>query len=298
MTPISLSLVTMLITLPNHATALMAATSGLPLRTSRPAHILTSVDASIIARSVADDDRANGLLGNPSGGLCELVASNATRASLFGLCATRKWMRFWHHTRLYALSLSRALNENQSLTLERSGRAGMRYLAEQTLQLVSRLPLVRMETFCHWRRHLVCTNSWEPVQSHGAMSSPRSGPAKQNLQEFVGSQNRHSNSSSSSSSAQDASSGRWFWSRMSPGTSFASVKRQEFEQHRVGGLAGSSISRSRASLSATQWLRSSQSVRPVPMKMSPARDMAYAFAGMPRFLEAEKLYTAVITSED
>jgi len=32
--------------------------------------------------------------------------------------------------------------------------------------------------------------------------------------------------------------------------------------------------------------------------MSPARDMAYAFAGMPRFLEAEKLYTAVITSED
>ena len=142
-----------------------------------------------------------------------------------------------------------------------------------------------------------CCLTWEPVQSHGAMSSPRSGPAKQNLQEFVGSQNRHSNSSSSSSSARDAS-GRWFWSRMSPGTSFASVKRQEFEQHRVGGLAGSSISRSRASLSATQWLRSSQSVRPVPMKMSPARDMAYAFAGMPRFLEAEKLYTAVITSED
>lgn len=122
--------------------------------------------------------------------------------------------------------------------------------------------------------------TWEPVQSHGAMSSPRSGPAKQNLQEFVGSQNRQLISSSSSSSR---ASGRSFWSRMSPGTSFASVKRQELEQHLLGGLGGSSISRSRASLSATQWLRSSQSVKPVPMKMSPARDMAAAFAGMPRF---------------
>lgn len=83
-----------------------------------------------------------------------------------------------------------------------------------------------------------------------------------------------------------------------PGNLLRQCEETRVGADRVGGLAGSSISRSRASLSATQWLRSSQSVRPVPMKMSPARDMAYAFAGMPRFLEAEKLYTAVITSED
>ena len=160
MTPISLSLVAMLIMLPNHATALMAATSlAVAHLATRP--YLTSVDASISARSVAEDDRTNGLSGKPTSFASTpfLVASIATRATRLIVAPREKWMEVLKPTRLYALSLSRALNENQSLILEREGDGRGRGTGAADPAVGLAVALGSHGNLCHWRRHFVCTNS-------------------------------------------------------------------------------------------------------------------------------------------
>ena len=64
-----------------------------------------------------------------------------------------------HHARVYASRRSRALSENQMCGVEGFPSWGILNTPLHTRQLLSRTPRVRMDTFCHWRRHAVCTNS-------------------------------------------------------------------------------------------------------------------------------------------
>ena len=112
---------------PNSAIALTRYGPVLPCLTSRPAQMRTSVDATITARSCALEDRTNEDESDEeededdnddddaaAPNANALAAPRPTTPTPF-LCATKSSNNVCSHTLLYSLSLSLALNENQSL---------------------------------------------------------------------------------------------------------------------------------------------------------------------------------------